>query len=138
MNTPCRILLVDDDENLRSVVKLALTGAGFEVYEAIEGKAALEFLKTQEVDLVLTDILMPGMEGAEFIYNLRSHRPGLRVVAMSGGGRLLPADCLNLARMLGATRTIAKPFSIEQLLEVIGEALRPDSVGGTALRKQAS
>ena len=90
MTTPLqqRILLVDDDEAVRSVLRRSLVKAGYEVHEAGEGGAALKLLASAPADLIITDLVMPEMEGIEFIMALRKTHPKLPVIAMSGGGKV--------------------------------------------------
>jgi YesN/AraC family two-component response regulator len=110
-----RILLVDDDEQFRRMLRKTLMKMGFEVIEARNGKEALEIYYKDPVDLVMTDIIMPEKEGLETIGALKGKHPGVRIVAMSGGGRGSSTDYLKLASMMGADRTILKPFSNEIL-----------------------
>jgi DNA-binding NtrC family response regulator len=119
------ILLVDDDEQLRSMLRRALLRTGYQVHEAGNGRQALNLLAEASVQAVVTDIIMPDMEGIELILELRRSRPELPIVAMSAGGRIGPDSYLYLAERSGATRTIAKPFSIGPFLELVGEVLPP-------------
>jgi DNA-binding NtrC family response regulator len=119
------ILLIDDDEQLRSMLRRALLRTGYQVMEAGNGRQALNLLAEASVQAVVTDIIMPDMEGIELILELRRSRPELPIVAMSAGGRIGPDSYLYLAERSGATRTIAKPFSIGPFLELVGEVLPP-------------
>ncbi len=123
--TPARsILLIDDDEQLRSMLRRALIRSGHEVHEAGNGRQALELLARTTVHAVVTDIIMPDMEGIELILQLRRARPELPIVAMSAGGRIGPDSYLSLAERSGAKRTIAKPFSLGPFLEMVDDVLR--------------
>lgn len=113
------ILIVDDDENLRDGLRRTLHQAGYEVREASDGLQGLLSVEQSPVDLVLLDIFMPGKEGLETIKELRRKNSHVRVIAMSGGGSKGTFDVLKLAQLLGARRTLAKPFSREQLLEAV-------------------
>lgn len=75
------------------------------------------------MDLVVTDMVMPEMDGVELILILRKTHPRLPVIAMSGGGRLGPDDYLKIARAGGAARILAKPFEIDQLLWMVRELI---------------
>jgi YesN/AraC family two-component response regulator len=95
----------------------------FDVFTADNGRAALEVMRNQNVQLVITDILMPEKEGIETIFELRRDYPGVKVIAISGGGRFEPQTYLELAGKIGADRTLSKPFSPGHLLDVIDEVL---------------
>ena len=105
-----RILIIDDDPSILSTLRRAVERAGHEVSAADNGLAGLAQLASAPVDLVVTDIVMPEMEGIELIERLRRGYPGLPVIAMSGGGRVLPNTYLALARAMGASRILIKPF----------------------------
>ncbi len=121
-----RILLADDDEAVRSVLRRSLERAGYEVREASDGRAALKLLASTPADLIITDLVMPEMEGIEFILAMRKTHPKLPVIAMSGGGRAVgPDDYLKIARACGAVKILAKPFETEQLLAAMQELLGP-------------
>jgi CheY-like chemotaxis protein len=119
-----RILLVDDDEALRKLLRLNLVKLGHEVSEARNGKEALALQKRQPADVLLTDLIMPEMEGIETVKEFRLTYPSVRIIAMSGGGRVGTADCLKFARALGADGILAKPFSNQMMAEAIVEVLR--------------
>jgi len=111
------------------MLKEALTRAGYEVTEALDGKEGISLYLKEPIDLVITDIVMPNKEGIETIIELRQSFPEVKIIAMSGGGRIIPEDYLYMAKGLGAKRTFAKPFDLEKLLESIHELLQegPDS-----------
>lgn len=124
MNTQSHeVLLIDDDAAMRSMLVRAVTRAGYVVHEAADGREGLKILANHPVALVVTDIIMPDMEGVELILRMRKTHPNLPVIAMSGGGRMSPNGYLDVARACGATRTLAKPFDIEQLLEWMAEVI---------------
>lgn len=120
-----RILLIDDNEAFRRPLSDVLERAGHEVINAAEGARALSLLHSQAVDLVITDLIMPGKEGLETILEVRKLHPALKIIAISGGGRINAFDYLQLAEKLGAVATLAKPFTAAQILEVIDRALAP-------------
>ena len=113
------ILIIDDDAGLRDGLRRSLRQAGYEVREAGDGLQGLRSVEQAPVDLILLDIFMPGKEGLETIRDLRRAHPAIRIIAMSGGGSKGSFDVLKMATMLGARRTLAKPFSREQLLEAV-------------------
>lgn len=120
---PTRILLVDDNDQLRRLLARVLDRAGYRVIEARHGGEALAHQRREPADLVITDLIMPEKEGIETILELRQVNPQTRIIAMSGGGRVNATDYLTLAAALGASRTMAKPFSEEELLTAVREAL---------------
>jgi DNA-binding response OmpR family regulator len=121
------ILLVDDDEQLRSMLRIVLDRAGYQVQEASNGKEALDAFSRYPADLLITDIIMPDKEGLDTIMELRHSHPDLKIIAMSGGGRVSAQNYLGLAKMLGANLALAKPFSIQELLDSVKETLHPTS-----------
>ncbi|WP_414665014.1 response regulator [Horticoccus sp. 23ND18S-11] len=121
-----RILLVDDDELLRNVLALTLQKMGHVVVEARNGRDALELCAEGLPDLLFTDLIMPEQEGLETIATIRQLHPAVKIIAMSGGGRGDATDYLKSARLLGADRTLHKPFTQEAMARAIAE------VGATA------
>jgi len=118
-----RILVIDDDEQVRALVVEILGRAGYEVVEAENGAHGLKIYRERPTDLVLTDLIMPEKEGMETIVALRKEFPGVRIVAMSGGGRNCAGDYLSVAAKLGAARTLAKPFSRQDVLDAVRDTL---------------
>ncbi len=114
------VLLVDDDYEWRMLIHRLLQNSGYDVIEAEHGKNALKMLETNDIDLVLTDILMPIMDGVELIRELAQRHPGLPVIAMTSN---IEMPYLNIAMKLGAKNCLQKPFNHNQLLEMIDEAL---------------
>jgi CheY-like chemotaxis protein len=110
------ILIVDDHYQLRGFVRRVLEGAGYSVLESATGKEAMVQVQSSQIDLVITDIVMPDMEGLELIKVLNNARPDLRVIAVSGAfeGRFL-----RLAELLGVKATLQKPFNAKTLLETV-------------------
>jgi len=119
-----RILLIEDDNEVRAMLRLTLIHFGHTVIEARNGKEGLELFKHANADLVITDIVMPEKEGLEVLIGLRERQvPPVKIIAMSGGGRQKAADYLRLAKLMGAARILAKPFSNEVLIAMIDELL---------------
>jgi CheY-like chemotaxis protein len=116
-----RILVVDDNDQIRELLKLLLEQVGHEVLEAANGKLAMNLLKKEQVDLIITDIIMPEMEGIDLIRAIRAIHPGAKIIAISGGGRIDPRLCLNMANKLGADRILQKPFSKSSILTMVGD-----------------
>ncbi|MBW2107038.1 MAG: PAS domain S-box protein [Deltaproteobacteria bacterium] len=118
-----RILIVDDDGHFRSMLRQTLERAGYDPVEARDGEEGIGLFREHPFDLVITDIIMPGKEGLETIMELRKDYPDAKIIAMSGGGRLTSDDHLALAKASGAQAVLAKPFSKNQLLKVVGNLL---------------
>lgn len=118
-----RILVAEDDDHLRSVLKEFLEWTGHEVLEAANGRSAMEMQRRTSADLVITDIIMPEMDGIETIMALRREFPEVKIIAISGGSRIGPREFLNLARVLGAHRTLHKPFALQDMMQAVDELL---------------
>ncbi len=118
-----RILIVDDDEGVRLTVKYMLAATGYEIASASDGEQALRLVEEFVPDLVITDLIMPKMDGLEMIAQLKRRRPEIVIVAMSGGARLDNANVLEAAQSAGADQIIAKPFSGDDLSRVVGRSL---------------
>lgn len=123
--TQSRILVVDDDESFRLQLTRTLRMLGYEVVAAEDGAIALRLFRENRFDMVITDLLMPTREGYETIMELRKAEPAMPIIAISGGGRFVAEQYLPTARVLGAARTLAKPFTIEQLQEAVAGLIRP-------------
>jgi len=121
--TSASILVIDDDAAVSRTLSLMLTRGGYQVSTAASGRKGLELLASGGFDLVLTDIIMPELDGIEAIRRIRDDYPDLRVIAMSGGGQIHKADFLHMAQVLGADRVIEKPVRSERLLELVKAAL---------------
>jgi two-component system, chemotaxis family, chemotaxis protein CheY len=117
-----RVLVIDDEDAVRAALRATLGDAGYAVTEARDGAAALELLGTHPVDAVVMDIYMPLQDGFEAIRELRRVAPALKIVAISGGSRG-DFDPLKAAELLGADRTLRKPFGIDDLLAALAELL---------------
>ena len=117
------ILVVDDDQAVRSLLARTLTKVGHEVIEAEDGIGALRLFKDHKPDLVITDLVMPNKEGLEMILELRGIHPQTHIIAISGGGRCNPASYLEMAKYLGAARTLSKPIGLEKFITTVEEVL---------------
>jgi len=118
-----RILIIDDDDIIRRMLCLMLTKAGYEVLDAADGTAGIELFRKNEIDLVITDLIMPEKEGLEMIMELKNDFPDVKIIAMSGGAQMGPEGYLQLADALGAQRTLKKPIARDDLLGSIKEIL---------------
>lgn len=118
-----RILIVDDEAQVRTVLRLGLETEGHEVLEAADGRAALRAVREAAPELIITDVLMPEADGVSFIKQLRDQGTDCRLLAMSGAANG-SAELLKLMSAFGAAETLQKPFSIADLLSKV-RALLP-------------
>ena len=118
-----RILVVDDDELVRVSVAEILSRAGHQVETAEDGEAALGRHRAARFDLVVTDIVMPRMEGLETVRALRGDRSRVKIVAISGCERRGSEFYLTAARALGADQVLVKPFTGAELRAAVDRAL---------------
>ncbi len=119
-----RILLVDDDLLVSETLSAILRRAGYVITTAVNGNAGLKELQSQEFDLVITDIMMPRMDGIETILAIRRHNPLQKIIAISGGSLEVDLDYLKYAEKLGADGILYKPINTEQLLTMVGPLLQ--------------
>ena len=117
------ILIVDDDKLVRESLSSALEGAGYQVVTATDGNEALATLQREACDLVLLDIMMPVRDGIETLRDIRRSWPRLPVLMISAGDRWGWTEVLRLSADLGATDTLAKPFTASKLLERVSRLL---------------
>jgi DNA-binding response OmpR family regulator len=118
---PVRVLLVDDEAGVRSFLRAVLAKAGYEITELADGRQVLREVLARQIDLVITDLVMPDQEGIETIRELRRHAPGVRIIAMSGA---FGGEFLNVARMIGAQAVLKKPVEPEDILKTVNEILK--------------
>jgi DNA-binding NtrC family response regulator len=117
------ILTIDDDAHILALYRGILEREGYGIIESSDGDRGIEICRGEPIDLVITDIIMPGKEGLETIMELRQEFPDLGIVAVSGGGRLGPDSYLPLAITMGAQRTLSKPFTRQELLDTVEDLL---------------
>jgi YesN/AraC family two-component response regulator len=118
-----RILLIDDEELVRATLRILLEETGYEVIEAANGRKGVARQNETPCDLVITDIVMPDMEGIETIIQLKRNNPDVKIIAISGGGRTGNSEYLVQAQKLGADRALGKPFSNAELIANVEELL---------------
>lgn len=123
--TALSILIAEDDESVRDVLQGCVSRAGHATTCVANGREAREALQVR-FDLVITDILMPESDGLDVIAYCKKAQPDTRILAISGGGRIIDGDdCVRLARGLGAHAALLKPFSCQELLAGIDQAMKP-------------
>jgi len=116
-----RIVVADDDSNVRTLVRIALQRAGHEVREASNGKETVHLIRRDPPDFLIADILMPVKEGIETIIEVRRQFPRVKIIAMSGGGLIDAEEYLDTASEFGADKTIHKPFDQATILKAVDE-----------------
>ncbi|MBM9513427.1 response regulator [Desulfogranum marinum] len=118
-----RVLVIDDDQQMRKLLRQVMEWAGYEVMEAEDGRAGMKMQQQIQADLVITDLIMPEQEGLETITALKNLYPSVRIIAISGGGRIGPEAYLPAAKELGADRVFSKPFDVKELAQTVKELL---------------
>ena len=118
-----RILVIDDDEDIRETVRRVLESRGHTVELASDGSLGIAALAQHAPDLVITDIFMPHQDGVETLLELRKAFPRLKVIAMSGGSGNGVINLLEDMELLGADRTIPKPFTPKELMAAVNAVL---------------
>lgn len=116
---------MEDDKDLREMLKNSLLKRKYTVLEAGDGKEAILRFKPAITDLVITDLIMPDEDGLKVILNIKKIKPDIKVIAISGGGKAGPGNYLSIARALGADEVFPKPFSLNELLSKIESILNP-------------
>ena len=111
------ILIIDDEETIRVFLRSALEVAGYEVMEAVNGRQGLALYRHRPTDLVITDIVMPEMNGLDMLLELTREFLHAKVIAISGAGE--EKNVLDVAKLLGARQTFQKPFNISQFLGAV-------------------
>ncbi|MBC8315072.1 MAG: response regulator [Bacteroidales bacterium] len=114
-----KVLIIDDDKVFRTSLTKMLVKAGYATVTASEGEEGLTLFKEGAIDLVITDIIMPRMEGIETIVELRKLQSDLKIIAISGGGKLPPEKHLQNAKALKVNAVLKKPFSFKQLEAIL-------------------
>lgn len=118
------ILVVDDEEPIRSLVRKILVKEGHEVCEAENGQVACDLFEKADIDLIITDLVMPEKNGIEMIMEIKRLHPQLKVIAISGGvGFSGQIDLLSVASLLGAKHIIKKPFGVDDIRNAVNDML---------------
>jgi CheY-like chemotaxis protein len=120
---PVRVLIAEDDPMIANVMERLLQRQGISNKAVSNGREALQYLQANQVEVVITDILMPEMDGYELIPKLRKTSPNIRILAMTGNAPQFAFDMHHMAKMLGADRVIGKPFELPDLLKIVNELL---------------
>ena len=116
-----KVLVVDDNPDILWSMRALLEREGFDVRTASDGQQAFELQENEAMDVVVTDLFMPGRDGIETIEAFRRHWPKLKIVAMSGQDA--QCDYLGVASALGASAILRKPFAADDLLSTLRSML---------------
>ena len=119
-----RILIIDDEPQIRSMLKLMLEREGYEVVEAPDGVEGIKIYRQNPADLIITDLIMPNKDGIGMIIDLKKEFPNVNIIAMSGGGLNKPDGYLKGAKKLGAACTLTKPIDREEMLKAVKNILK--------------
>jgi CheY-like chemotaxis protein len=120
------IHIVDDEALIRELFRRILETEGYKVTDSADGNAALDLCRKQPPELIITDLIMPDKEGIETIIELKRDFPDVKIIAISGGGRITANEYLELAETFGANMTLSKPISRDELLTAVGAVLGSD------------
>jgi DNA-binding response OmpR family regulator len=118
-----KILVLDDEPSILLMIKKMLEKAGHEVDIALNGKEGMVLFENNRPDLLITDIIMPEKEGLETIFEVRRKYPELKIIAISGGGRIGPNGYLPGAKLLGADMVFQKPLIQKDFMEAVSALL---------------
>lgn len=118
-----RILIIDDDTSVRDVLRQMLEREGYEVDEACNGDDGVRIFNEHRQDLVITDILMPGMGGVQTIMELRLLSPDVKIIAISGGDQIAPEYYLKMIKNFDTLYEMKKPIMREPLLQAVRSIL---------------
>ena len=119
-----RILIIDDESQIRSMLRLMLERVGYEIAEAPDGIEGIRRYRENPADLIITDLIMPNKDGIGMIIDLKKEFPKVKIIAMSGGGVNRPEGYLDGAKKLGATRTLTKPIDRDEMLKAVKDTLK--------------
>ncbi len=119
-----RILIIDDDSQIRFIIRELLENSGYTVEEASDGDEAIKLNHKKAFDLIITDIIMPGKEGIQTIQEFKKDNPNVKIIAISGGGHIGPSVYLDMAQKMGADLSIPKPFDLDIFLKKVKDLLK--------------
>ena len=122
-----RILIIDDEPQIRSMLRLMLERDGYEVVEAPDGMEGIRAYRRKPADLIITDLIMPNKDGIGMIIELQKEFPDVKIIAMSGGGLNKPEGYLKGAKKLGADCTLTKPIDREKMLRAVKNTIKNSS-----------
>lgn len=120
-----KILVIEDDTQVRQMIAQMLETAGYESLEAADGEDGIKLYQEESPDLVITDIIMPHQGGLETIMKLKKDHPQVKIFAVTGGGRVVKADFLSIAKSIGALRTFSKPIDRKEIMQAVEDEIGP-------------
>src|SRR4029077_18485628 len=123
------ILVIDDQDSIRRVVRRALEQDGHEVFDASDGEIGMEILESQSFDIVITDIFMPGQDGIVTLRQISKRFPAVKVIVISGGDSSGLLDLRQDAELLGAIKSLQKPFNAREIIDGVRGVLKPKESG---------
>ena len=132
-----KILIIDDEPHILLMLKKMLERVGYEIEIATNGIEGIKLFKASGADLVITDIIMPEKEGLETIREMRRIKSDLKIIAMSGGGKVSADNYLQIARIFGAAKSIAKPFTQKEMVSAVQSLLEGQDAGERSLKKDS-
>ena len=118
-----RIIVIDDQEPIRRIVRRTLEPEGHEILDASDGELGMRLLEQHSAELVITDIFMPGQDGILTLREIRKKFPAVKVIVISGGDSSGLLDLRRDAELLGAVKSLQKPFTAAELVQTVREAL---------------
>lgn len=124
-----RVLVIDDQEPIRRIVRRALEQAGHEVFDASEGEMGMQMLGRHTVDVVVSDIFMPGQDGILTLRQIRKQYPAVKVIVISGGDSTGMLDLRRDAELLGAVKSLQKPFTAREIVDLVKSVLEATAPG---------
>ncbi|PWC37403.1 response regulator [Azospirillum sp. TSO35-2] len=126
------VLVIDDEDMVRLVLRQFLERLGMEVVEAQDGEEGLRLFRAHRIDLVICDLIMPRADGIGTIMHIRQIAPKMKIIAISGGGRSHAMELLKVAEEMGADHALAKPFTRDQMTAAVAACLpnRPNTAPG--------
>lgn len=110
------VLIVDDEEMIRAVLSQLLTKDGYNIVQAGDGDAAIKACTGQNIDLIITDLVMPTKNGIDLIMEIKRSQGNIPIIAISGGGGIKGTfDYLSVAKLIGAQEIFPKPIDFDKL-----------------------
>lgn len=128
-----RILIIDDEPQIRSMLRLMLERGGYEVAEAPDGVEGIRQYRENPADLIITDLIMPNKDGIGMIIALKKEFPQVKIIAMSGGGVNRPEGYLDGAKKLGAECTLTKPIDRDEMMAAVKDTLKANAASEESL-----
>lgn len=120
-----KILIIDNDPDILKLLKKSIQQKGITVYAMESAKGVLDICKEYRIDLVITDIVMPDVDGMELIFSLRERFPQIPIIAISGGGKIDKSVYLDMANASEVSATFEKPMELDRLLNKIDALIWP-------------